>query len=154
MEQNIRCAFCSCSGYLRQRFYILYQDPYSLSTCSGSRLWYSTAIGPQQTYSVSWEFDVHTASTHALSFPDRRSFKYSNRPRLVMAGEILTGNLLLAFLGYGDQYVLFNPFIQHTLTIISGPDHEDIVAQVITVSVSEDLSSSSLFKQMLQSRQL
>ena len=34
---------------------------------------------------------------------DRRSNVYSDRPRFIMGSEILTGGMLIAFLGYGDR---------------------------------------------------
>ncbi|KAF5343047.1 hypothetical protein D9758_011152 [Tetrapyrgos nigripes] len=37
-----------------------------------------------------------------LDLFDRRSTIYSDRPRFIMAGEILTGGLVLPFCGYGD----------------------------------------------------
>jgi hypothetical protein len=38
---------------------------------------------------------------------ERRSNIYSSRPRMIMAGEILTSNMFLGFLQYGDLYVSF-----------------------------------------------
>ena len=40
-----------------------------------------------------------------LEFSDRRSNIYSDRPRYIMAGEILTGGIFVAFAGYGELYV-------------------------------------------------
>ncbi|KAF5343067.1 hypothetical protein D9758_011141 [Tetrapyrgos nigripes] len=36
--------------------------------------------------------------------PDRRSAVYSDRPRFIMAGEILTGKIFIAFSGYGELW--------------------------------------------------
>ena len=36
---------------------------------------------------------------------DRHGHVYSDRPRFIMASEILTGGLLIAFTGFGDLYV-------------------------------------------------
>ncbi|KAF5374224.1 hypothetical protein D9758_004661 [Tetrapyrgos nigripes] len=41
----------------------------------------------------------------AADLLDRRSTMYSDRPRFIMAGEILGGNMLISFCGYGDLRV-------------------------------------------------
>jgi hypothetical protein len=39
----------------------------------------------------------------AFELLERRSGNYSDRPRLIMAQEILNGGLLLALMKYGDR---------------------------------------------------
>jgi hypothetical protein len=39
----------------------------------------------------------------AFELLERRSGNYSDRPRLIMAQEILNGGLLLALMNYGDR---------------------------------------------------
>ena len=41
----------------------------------------------------------------AAELLDRRASIYSGRPRLIMAQEILSGNLVFSFLGYVDESV-------------------------------------------------
>ena len=49
---------------------------------------------------LSWsEFCVH------VLFTDRRSNIYSDRSRFIMASEILSGNMNLALISYGDRSV-------------------------------------------------
>ena len=43
--------------------------------------------------------------TSLFRMPDRRSNIYSNRPRLVMASEILTGGIFMVFCQYNDVCV-------------------------------------------------
>ncbi|KAJ7122958.1 cytochrome P450 [Mycena epipterygia] len=49
---------------------------------------------------------VVVLNTHAVTADllDRRSTIYSDRPRFVMAGEILTGGIFIAFSGYGELW--------------------------------------------------
>ena len=39
----------------------------------------------------------------AFELLERRSANYSDRPRFIMAGEILNGGVLLALLGHNDR---------------------------------------------------
>lgn len=44
----------------------------------------------------------------AYELLERRSSNYSDRPRFIMAQEILNGGLLLALMKYNDRYVPWN----------------------------------------------
>jgi hypothetical protein len=43
----------------------------------------------------------------AAELLDRRPNTYSDRPRMIVANEILSGGLFVAFMRYGDQCVVF-----------------------------------------------
>ena len=44
----------------------------------------------------------------AYSITDRRSNVYSDRPRFIMASEILTGGIFMVFASYGEVFVLLH----------------------------------------------
>jgi hypothetical protein len=86
-------------------------------------LWWTSPTGPIVSFKVFGQnvivLNTHKAATDLFgmlsviwcldiilyTLLERRSNIYSSRPRLVMAGEILTGNASIPLLGYGDLCV-------------------------------------------------
>ena len=54
----------------------------------------------------------------ATELLDHRASIYSGRPRLIMAQEIISGNLVFSFLGYGDESVAYCPSYESVLTVL------------------------------------
>ena len=55
------------------------------------------------------------SKTHRFSIIDRRSATYSDRPRLIVAGELMTGGMALAFMPYGQRYEASLLFIRYLM---------------------------------------
>jgi hypothetical protein len=51
---------------------------------------------------------VLNSNEAALELLERRSHIYSDRPRLIMTGEIMSRNLVVGFQRFGEQYVSFS----------------------------------------------
>ena len=77
------------------RSYLL-SEPWWSTGCRSERVLDCSRLGRQ----VALVFQLYSVSTSICA--DRRSGIYSDRPRLIMAGEIMTKGIMLSLTRYGD----------------------------------------------------
>ena len=103
VEEAVRCVLPRDIIYEISIDDLINQAPCFLWTWLVRMLWSWIRIKPQQISLVS-RLDTYSLLANCLNFshPDRRSSLYSDRPRLIMASEILTGGIFMVFAKYGE----------------------------------------------------
>ncbi|KAH9960180.1 cytochrome P450 [Russula dissimulans] len=78
----------------------------------------------------------------AFNLLDRRASNYSDRPRFIMAQEILNNGLVFVFLNYGDRWRRMRRAAHEALTKRTLQSYRPIQAKEATILVSSLLASS------------